>query len=76
MALVRRLGLRRLFISSRGSAVPPLDHAFAQQLRRRLRPEIEALEVLLDADLSTWKTGSRLKQSKLAAADCTELKTG
>jgi Sulfotransferase domain len=57
MALVRRLGLRRLFKSSREAQVPPLDPAFAQELRGRIRGEIETLEGLLDADLSVWKTG-------------------
>jgi hypothetical protein len=57
MALVRRLRLRRLFISSRQSEVPPLAPAFAQELRARMRGEIEALEGLLNADLSVWKTG-------------------
>jgi hypothetical protein len=74
MAWVRRLGLRRLFISSRASAVPPLDRGYAQELRQRMRAEIEALETLLDADLSIWKTGSRPRQSKLVTG--TELKTG
>jgi hypothetical protein len=38
-----------------GAKLPPLSRATADSLRTTLRPEIEALEKLLDRDLSAWK---------------------
>ena len=56
LAWIRRFGLRRLFLSNRKLAAPPLDPAFAEELRTRMRGEIEHLEAILDRDLSAWKT--------------------
>lgn len=38
-----------------GEKMPPLSRATADSLRASLRPEIEALEKLLNHDLSSWK---------------------
>jgi hypothetical protein len=42
-----------------GQKIPPLSAASATAVRARLRPEIEALEKLLDRDLSSWKQDRR-----------------
>ncbi len=55
MALVRKLGIGRWFLRDEPYSPPPLDREFADELRERMRPEIEALEKLLDTDLSIWK---------------------
>ena len=38
-----------------GDEYPPLDAGLERRLRQQLRPEIEALEKLIDRDLSLWK---------------------
>jgi len=43
------------YCNGRGEFFPPLDANSAQILRDRFRPEVEALEDLLDRDLSHWK---------------------
>ncbi len=43
------------YCSGRGEYFPPLDAKTAQMLRERFKPEVEALEDLLDRDLSEWK---------------------
>ncbi len=55
MAVVRKLGLLRLFLSARQTRPPPLDPTQAAELRSRLRPEIEKLEEMLGIELSDWK---------------------
>jgi hypothetical protein len=57
-ALVRRLRLRKLFLPERGPAVPPIDPELAARIREDFTPEVEALEQLLNRDLSIWKSGS------------------
>ena len=41
--------------AGRGEVFPPLRAETARMLRRRFRPEVEALETLLGRDLSAWK---------------------
>jgi hypothetical protein len=41
-----------------GEAYPPLNPALKSRLRQLLRPEVEALEELLERDLSQWKEES------------------
>lgn len=48
-----RRGLRSL--NSKHARRPPLDPALRARLQAELRPEVEALEALLDRDLSAWK---------------------
>jgi hypothetical protein len=48
-----------------GEAFPPLDPAIASWLRGLLRPEIDALEDLLDRDLSNWKGESSPGQTRI-----------
>jgi Sulfotransferase domain len=43
------------FCMGRGEQFPPLDPEFERHLRRRLEPEIAALEELLGRDLSVWR---------------------
>lgn len=43
------------FCMGRGEEFPPLDRELEQRLRRRFAPEIDALEELLDRDLSLWR---------------------
>jgi Sulfotransferase domain len=64
LMLVRKLGLRNWFLGDAPFSPPPLDPEFSEQLRERMRGEIEALEVLLQTDLARWKTndaGARLR---------------
>jgi Sulfotransferase domain len=42
-----------------GEAYPPLDPSLKSRLRQLLRPEVEALEQLLQRDLSQWKEERR-----------------
>jgi hypothetical protein len=42
-----------------GDRMPPLSTVTADSLRASLRPEIEALEALLNHDLSSWKAAAR-----------------
>ena len=58
-ALIRRLRLRKLFLPESGPTVPPIHPALATSLRERFKPEVEALERLLDRDLSIWKFGTK-----------------
>ncbi|MBF6569729.1 MAG: sulfotransferase [Candidatus Binataceae bacterium] len=58
MAVVRKLGVRKLFLRDEPVRIPPLDPEFAEQMRREMRPQIESLEVLLNTDLSAWKPRS------------------
>lgn len=51
---LRSVGLWRLCFEG-GVKFPPLDPAVKSRLRVLLRPEIEALEELLEGDLSLWK---------------------
>jgi hypothetical protein len=55
MSLVRKLGLRKLFLRDEPVQIPPLNPEFAEQMRREMRQQIESLEVLLNTDLSAWK---------------------
>ena len=43
----------------RGAAFPPLDPMVEASLREEFRPEVEALEALLQRDLTRWKLGGR-----------------
>ncbi len=52
--LLTRVGVWR-FCFGGGPEFPPLDPAIESRLRDILRPEVEALEDLLDRDLSKWK---------------------
>jgi hypothetical protein len=45
------------FCFSGGEAFPPLEPALANQIRQTLRPQTEALEELIERDLSDWKNG-------------------
>lgn len=47
-------GMKRLFIGN-GAKLPPLDPAFAAELRDRFVPELTQLERLIGRDLSSWK---------------------
>ena len=47
------------FCATGGPPFPPLAPELAVHLRAELRPEIEALEVLLQRDLSSWKENPR-----------------
>jgi hypothetical protein len=38
-----------------GEAFPPLNPELERRLKRRFLPEVEALERLIDRDLSAWK---------------------
>ena len=55
LALVRKLGLRKWVLKDAAFTPPPLEPEFAEQLRERLRPEVEAVEDLLQIDLARWK---------------------
>jgi sulfotransferase family protein len=55
MSMIRKLHLRKLFLSDKLAPAPPLDPLFADQLRRQFLPEVESLEALLKADLPVWK---------------------
>ena len=46
-------GFRYFF--EHGEPFPPLDSEVEARLRRRFRPEVEALEGLIGRDLSSWK---------------------
>jgi hypothetical protein len=73
LALVRKLGLRRWFLGDAPFAAPALDSEFADELRMRMRPEVEALEEVLKTDLSIWKPNSALVTwypARPAAMDC------
>jgi hypothetical protein len=50
-----------------GEAFPPLGAETETSLRAELRPEIEALELLLNRDLSRWKHGGAAGKSAGAA---------
>lgn len=52
--LAKRLGLRGVFFGG-GREAPPLSQETAAKLRKRLLPEVEALERLLGRDLGAWK---------------------
>jgi hypothetical protein len=43
----------------RGEPFPPLDPEMEASLREEFRPEVEALETLLQRDLTRWKPGGR-----------------
>jgi hypothetical protein len=55
LKLVRKLRINRWFLRDVPFTLPPLDAAFAEELRVRMLPEINALEGLLNTDLSSWK---------------------
>jgi len=55
MAVVRKLGLLRLFLSARPTPTPPPDPMQVAELRLRLRSEIEQLEEVLGIELPDWK---------------------
>ena len=55
LAIVRKARLNRFFLRSTLFSPPPLDLDFAEELRRRMRSEIESVETLLNIDLSMWK---------------------
>jgi hypothetical protein len=55
LAVVRKLGIRNWVLKNASFTPPPLDPEFAEQLRERLRPEVEAVEALLQIDLAKWK---------------------
>lgn len=55
LAIVRKLQLRKWFLSDTPFSPPALDPQVAEELRRRMRPEVEVLEAVLKTDLSTWK---------------------
>jgi hypothetical protein len=57
IALIKKLRLRSWFLSDEKVVTPPLDSEVAETLRRRMLPEIEELERLLNFDLSQWKPG-------------------
>jgi hypothetical protein len=66
LALVRKLGIRNWVLKDASFTPPPLDPEFAEQLRERMRPEVEAVEALLQTDLARWKgeeVGSRSPDS-------------
>lgn len=46
---------------------PPLDPDLEQQLRDRLRPDIERLERMLGRDLTPWKDGTTADDKRLEA---------
>ncbi|HLW70878.1 MAG TPA: sulfotransferase [Candidatus Binataceae bacterium] len=52
--LLTRAGVWR-FCFDGGAEFPPLDPATERRIRRRLMPQVEDLETLLDRDLSAWK---------------------
>jgi hypothetical protein len=52
--LAKRSGVKRLLIGN-GAELPPLDSAFAAELRSRLTPEVARLEEIIGRDLSAWK---------------------
>jgi len=52
--LAKQSGVKRLLIGN-GAELPPLDPAFAAELRRRLTPEVARLEGIIGRDLSAWK---------------------
>jgi sulfotransferase family protein len=54
-----RLGIRRVLTS--GTRVPRLDPALRQELSERYLEEFDALEDLLDLDLSTWRDRSSVR---------------
>ncbi len=58
VAVVKGSRLGRMLVGG-GERMPPLSRATANSLRTALRPEIEALEKLLDHDLSSWKEDIR-----------------
>jgi hypothetical protein len=55
--LFSQLGVWR-FCFEGGTPFPPLDPAAEQRMRRRMMPEIEALETALGRDLSRWKSSA------------------
>jgi hypothetical protein len=55
LALVRKLGLRNWVLKDASFTPPPLDPEFAEELREQMRPEVEAVEALLQTDLARWK---------------------
>jgi hypothetical protein len=52
--LLDRAGVWR-FCFEGGEEFPPLDAELEARLKERFRPEVEALERLIDRDLSAWK---------------------
>jgi LPS sulfotransferase NodH len=58
ITVLRKAGLWR-FAFRGGGEFGPLDPALERRLRKRLRPEIEALEAMLGRDLSAWRTPVR-----------------
>lgn len=55
LAVVRKLRVNKWFLKDVPYAPPPLDRELAAELHERMRPEVEALEALLNTDLSIWK---------------------
>jgi hypothetical protein len=56
VAAVKGSKLNGMFLGG-GDKMPPLSPATANSVRAALRPEIAALEKMLDRDLSAWKEG-------------------
>ena len=54
VATIKASRLARIILW-RDTSIPPLDSATACKLRRELRAEVEALEEMLNRDLSAWK---------------------
>jgi hypothetical protein len=65
VAAVKRSRLRKLFLGG-GADFTELPTHVITNLSEMFRPEIEALEILLNRDLSSWKT-PRTNESTLAA---------
>ena len=57
--LLKRTGIRNLLFSG-GPSFEPLRPETATRLREFFRPEVEALEEMLERDLTRWKTGEVL----------------
>jgi hypothetical protein len=64
---LERLGLWR-YCFGRGESFPALDATVEARLRKRLLPEVEAVERLIGRDLSAWKLPSSGRGEERAAA--------
>ena len=64
IAALRKIGVWR-FSFRGGGEFGPLDPKIEQQLRERFRPEVDALEEMLERDLSDWKGDTSAKKRKI-----------
>jgi Sulfotransferase domain len=56
MSIVRASRVRRLFLGRSGLALPPLNPVLANEIRLRLRPEVEAVEKAIGRELAVWRS--------------------